>query len=494
MHKLLFSAMAAIVAVPLSAYDYSRPFNATVQRPARVQAPRQLTYAKAVTAKRKDAGRVPAWPPFARFPESDDFAMVTLHAEDSAWMYDSTGAVKNAAASVVGEDPVTIGDVSFLARLFYNDGASNAALATSSAESSLWTNHYLAQLAHKELAFDARTRAAFLDIYYSRVFFRDISALSVHLPLVLRSNKCEMMHQFTPEENEMLYDLAGAPIGDDDPNNFFAKYPAGMSDFFNELLKHKNFSTRSDNMRIGIGDIALRLNILCESDHWDFGILGVGVIMPTAKTPDKQFMWPAWQGNGGYWELGVHGGLSWREWRMFNPYFFADARLRFLASIESRVSEIITGSAIETDDDYLLPLDLPLVERQYHFVTSTVTNESIIPALAHDIRQLDLRKGHQLTMRIGNVMDDVFFDQAFFDVYYEFMFKLEDSLGFRYDLPRHDAAAVLHHTDQLSHLFGFTYVFQHSRGIRLEAGASHRFAGSNILRTSEFHSSIQFNF
>ncbi|MFC1854459.1 hypothetical protein ACFLY6_01160 [Candidatus Dependentiae bacterium] len=222
---------------------------------------------------------------------------------------------------------------------------------------------------------------------------------------------------------------------------------------------------------------------------WCFGVVGIGVSMPTSSAPDRRYVWPAELGDEGFWSARAHFGCYWRYWRLFNPHIFVSGQFRFATPVDRRVSEIIYGR-----DDMSVPRDLPFVDSEATFTEQCTENESNIPAFAQGVHRIEYRKGQQINIRAGNIMDKIFLHDAYLDIFYEFMGKFEDKLGFTYEEAVLDGAKLMRWTDQVAHRVGITYAYQHSDLMRLEVGASHVFAGQNVLRTFDVKAGMQFNF
>jgi hypothetical protein len=447
----------------------------------------KLSSSKKTSSLNYQAERLPSWPGFARFPEKEDFLFGTLNAEFASWAYNSTGGIIDASSVVVGEDKIVVSDILLLSRLFKNKSVKDNTNAINADD--LEEFHYLSKhLRDIDPTFDANSKNLELNLNYSRVFFKDICSLTLELPLLLRVNKIKMNRVFTPEESQALVTNAATDSALS-WRDFLGKYPAGFSQFFDDLLVKKGMIADPQNVKVGLGDVAVCLNRRIESDHFEFGLVGCGVTMPTSRTPDKQYLWPSRLGNGGFWELRAHAGLYFRQWRLTNPYVFIDGRYRFLTSLDRRVSETIYGTTGKN-----LSLEQPFVDAVYEFVKDAEELESKIHALAQDIKRVEIRKGAQLKIRLGNVVDDAFLKNAHLDFYYEFMLKIEDALGFQHDKSAHDFQALMKNTDQNSHTAGCTYVYDYNPDRRLEVGSSFRFYGKNVLRVFELHGALQFDF
>lgn len=467
--------------------ENDRAFNVQVHKPKVIQT---VKHAPLEIIK-----KLPGWPAYGRFPSSDDKVHGDLSLSWASWFYTSDSSIQDATSARMGDEGVKLKDILILSRLMVDDqltlaggssqeGWVNAAGgAVGGVAQGSFSTHYLYKLANYVMPFDGWSRKITLNLNYARMVFDQSYALSLNLPVVFGVNKAEMTRELT--RSEALDDLASSAGG----TVFFERYPDGLSDFYREILDEKEFDRDPRNFALGVGDLSVVLNKRLESDHFDFGIVGVGVTAPTAREADRRYVWPVEMGNGGFWEAQAHLGFYTRYWRLFNPHVFVDGRFRLLMGVDRRVSQVALHN---TNDE--LSRAFPLVDDAYVLTQNIAKNESNIPALAQQVNRIAFRKGPQVTVRVGSVADDIFLTGASLDIFYELMVKGEDRAGFNYADDSYDALSVMKNTAQNSHKLGFVYAYQYDDKIRLEAGFGHHFAGQSVLRDFEASAAMQFNF
>ncbi|MFC1854844.1 hypothetical protein ACFLY6_03200, partial [Candidatus Dependentiae bacterium] len=226
------------------------------------------------------ARRMPVWPTFGRFPENEDLTTGELSFEWASWCFTSTGDVQDASGLVVGEDGCSIGDLVLLAKLFEGGKIESGAGSSAAAGGGEWrtvggssgqvrktrsdiesdasrtltfpptgtavTTHYLSKISPKKLSFDAISKELSLNLSYSRSFYQQLCCVTFEIPIKLLVTKIDMTRVFGPEENDVMRNAQG--------DDFFDLYPAGLPDFYEDMLYRKNMIKDPQNVRLGLGD------------------------------------------------------------------------------------------------------------------------------------------------------------------------------------------------------------------------------------------------
>lgn len=476
----------------------------------------------------------PTFPGYARLISKSGYFHAQLNFDYASWIYDDKNKVVDLSKAVVGYDPVTIQNfllISRLARMSSEKNSSGAwvakgtdnkylvgdvALSNVSSDLEFKTfnsnanlqqnldtiqnlkiqNHYLNRIADKQIEFKADTRTLNLLLNFSQTLSRNY-AINLEVPIVFKSNKIEMISEFTTAE---LDEIASSDVSKENQNGlFFTRYPSGLKDFYRDILEKKGLTPRMRHNQLGIGDISLFVNKKIHAPEIvTTGIVGLGLTFPSGTKTDNTYLWPSTLGNGGFWEVRGHGGLFWRNSGFFNPHAFAEFRLRLGSSVERRIARFIDRKKTRTrDSDGLKAGDLPLGSGFVFNVEAAdwKESESKVPALASGpLRTIDLNRGLALKLKVGNLFKGIGFANAYLDVYYQAELEQEDSIGFRQINPDYDIERLIKNTERHSHTFGAVYCYKFDESWSFELGVNHVFTGRNAQRTLQVSGGALYNF
>lgn len=476
----------------------------------------------------------PTFPGYARLISKTGYFHAQLNFEAASWIYDDKNKIVDLSKAVVGYEPVTIQNILLISRLARMSSEKNSsgawvakgadskylvgdvALSNVSSDLEFKTfntnanlqqnldavqnlkvqNHYLNRVADKQIEFKADTTALSMLLNFSHTLSRNY-AIGLEVPIVFRSNKIEMISEFTTAE---LDEIASSDVSKENQNGlFFTRYPSGLKDFYRDILEKKGLTPRQRHNQLGIGDISLFVNKKIHAPEIvTTGIVGLGLTFPSGTKTDNSYLWPSTLGNGGFWEVRGHGGLFWRSSGFFNPHAFAEVRLRLGSTVERRISRIIDRKKTRTrDSDGLKAGDLPLGSGFVFNVEAADWKEaeSRVPALASGpLRLVDLNRGLAAKLRVGNLFKGIGFANAYLDVYYQAELEQEDSIGFRQINPDYDVEKLTRNTERHRHTFGAIYCYKVDDNWSLELGVSHVFTGKNADRTLQISGGALYNF
>ncbi len=499
----------------------------------------------------------PTFPAYARlFPEFGGYSHLGLDFQTAGWMYDDRGKVVELVKMIVGYHPVTVQDVLLISRLARNssyldgnkwrryfdgrgansndvdqnegniDATRNYLLLSTSfddilfdlemtssegvlidkikekiksSENMLINNHYLNRIADKKLEFkaDLKRLNLHLNVFHT---VNENFAVGIQVPVIFGSNKFEMISEFTQAELEELRDesVVQASLN----GTFFSKYPAGLRDFYDALLREKGFDDRSFRKRhniISVGDISGFVNRkIASPELCTSGVVGLGITAPSGSRTDTGRIWPVIPGNGGFWEVRGHMSLFWRETGFFNPHLFAEFIFRIGGVVQRRISRIVDRSQTKTrDKEGMKARDLPLGDGFIYNpeARSFKEVESKIPALAQGpVRKVNVNRGAQGRIRVGNLFKGFGSDFAYLDVFYEVLVEQEDSVSFRQEDPGLDVETAMRNTGKLVHTIGASWVYRMYDHWNLELNVNHVFFGKNTPRIFQVGLAVQYVF
>jgi hypothetical protein len=478
----------------------------------------------------------PAFPGYARLIGKDGLLHTELEFQNSSWCFDDRGKVVDLSKLIVGYKPVKIQDLVLISRLARlsstkngpnwarNPSGSNIFLVgdtsisnvasdlelqafNSSATNTLTQvlsniqnlqiqDHYLNRLADKQLEFAANSQTLALTVNLSKVLDK-IFSVGIEVPILFQSNKISMLSTLT---NLELDELSSAQVkAQNQTGDFFVRYPNGLFDFYRDLLAKKGFIDKERHNLLGIGDVSLFVNRKINAPEFvTAGMVGLGITAPSGVKTDMRYLYPSVLGNGGFWEVRAHTSLFWRSSGFFNPHLFAEFRFRVGSSVDRRISRVIDRKQTRVrDEDGLKAGDLPMGSG---FVYNPEAidfkqDESLVPAFAQEpLRSVDINRGVQAKVRVGNLFNGVLFDQAYLDAFYEAEFEQEDNVGFRQINPEYDVDRVMLNTRRQAHSVGAVYCYRLNDDWLLEGKFSHIGIGKNSKRAFKFGFSAQYNF
>ncbi len=477
----------------------------------------------------------PNFPGYARLMSKNGYFHAQLTFDSASWAYNDKNKVVDLSQAIVGYAPVKIQDVLLISRLARMSSEKSSAgawisrgtgyqylvgdVALSNVSSDIeWKafnatntsltdsleaskslklyNHYLNRIADKQLEFKAETRGLNLLLNFSHALSRNY-AVGLQVPIVFRSNKIELISEFTTSE---LEEIASSDVSKENQSGlFFTRYPSGLKDFFRDVLEKKGLTPRQRHNQLGIGDISLFVNkkINCP-EIVTAGVVGLGITFPSGVKTDNSYLWPSQLGNGGFWELRAHSSLFWRNSGFCNPHLFSEIRFKLGSSVERRISRIVDRKKARTrDTDGLKAGDLPLGSGFVFNVEAEdwKETESKVPALADaPMRTVDLNPGLNLKFRAGNLFNGIALAKGYLDVYYQAEFDFEDSIGFRQINPDFDTESLTANTERHSHTIGATYAYKFDDNWSFELGISHVFTGKNTQRSLQITGGALYNF
>lgn len=355
---------------------------------------------------------------------------------------------------------------------------------------------FLAFLANKEFEFKSKMRQPVFIFNYQAALFDNQVSVGIEVPIMVRMHEICMVSDLSIVDKQVLAtDIDSLAIKGKLQDHMFAEYPGGFLDFYNHMLMEKEMITDPKNVRFGIGDVTFIMNRRMESPYWNQGLIGMGLTLPTATPPDRRHVWPAELGNGGFWEARLHSALYWQYSRILNLHALGCFRFRFSNSVDRRVARFISfdsKTGIASKQAKTLPLGGLLIFQNNSFVDIP---ESNVAALASGPLQfVEYRKGFEISTRVGNIFDQVVFNCAYLDLFYDFSFKFADALAYRYNDGQYDVDKVIDNSESWRHMLGLTYVYRWNDKTNLEARANYVFAGKKVLRECHLSLGLQIRF
>jgi hypothetical protein len=323
------------------------------------------------------------------------------------------------------------------------------------------------------------------------------TTLGIEVPICYKTQEANMIAFLKSEENLVLnressFGSTASRLDD----AFFREYPGGLKNFYDELLRQKDINSNPKATKFGLGDITFSLNRRMENkENWTLGLLGLAVTIPSETAASQKFVWPVHLGNGGFWSAKLNGALYWKKSNLFNPHLLSQFTFFFPGSVERRVSRLISYNKESRESNFNCP-DLPLgQELDYNLKTFINEPESTISAFAAAPTQfIEYRPGPTISLRLGNIFDQLILEDGYLDLYSDILFKFADSSAKKTDTGLLDLDLLTQRTENWSIKIGAAYVYQWKDFINFEIKASTVVAGRSVLREANISISSQYRF
>lgn len=459
----------------------------------------------------------PAWPMAAQFYENKHMLRVEASYQYATDSYDSTGRSSNTDITALefGEGSISVKDVLLVSKLaelgkvIHDEDtcAHDASLQPVASE------QYLKYLANEVLAFNGREEQYALKFDFSRYVFRNNIAIGFELPVAYKKHHLDLDMNLSDDAKVLTngaYGIAKDNINGNQPNLFLRRYGVDPVRFMNDALNSKGFKEIGGSAT-GLGDMAAYINAQIDSVLFDKMILGIRGQFPTAKKALQNRVWSPELGNGGFTEIAGYASVLMSYKKYANPHIMLQGNFNLKAHVDRRVPKRITyagdtkdiwGSAAIVSSSFptLTFADrVKFADSDGNIVAAKKESvpfddyDTAVKGLADNVVRVQITKGPEFKMRLGNMIERFIFVKSFLDIFYDFRAKAQDDItGLQTDVYNTDI--LREHTQQLEHRLGFDYSYQFDLGSRLRLGMRYTFAGMNVPKTLDIIGSVDYSF
>lgn len=416
-----------------------------------------------------DVYKSPAWPIQALFYEDKDLFNVSAYYQYATDCYDSnrSGSKSDITKLAFGEDKITFDEILLASKLV--------------TAGKLGDNGELAEiqrLADRELSFRGREESYGLNFEFSRYIFNEAIACGVEVPVLYRRHRLKV----------------AIPIPDNGTINNDHDYRD--SKFLLDRILLAKGITELGGSAAGLGDIAFFINGQFNSIWWDKLVVGIRFQFPTGKEASQNKLWAPDLGNGGFTEIQPFMSIIASHSRCFNPHMLSQVSFTLPAHVDRRVPQrrvhaanTQVGNPVNAPGDDIMAMGDRVVFNAEAFDEFDTT----IKGFGDKVSTVKMRKGVDIKIRLGNIIECFMCERSFLDIFYDFRAKAKDRVsGISADF--FNVEILRKHTNQLEHRIGFDYSYQPSLCTRLRLGMRYVFAGRNVPKTFEAVGSYNYAF
>lgn len=456
----------------------------------------------------------PAWPMAAQFYENKHMLRVEASYQYATDSYDSTGRSSNTDITALefGEGPIRVKDVLLVSKLAELGKVIHAenTCALNDQSQPVASEQYLKYLTNEVLAFNGREEQYALKFDFSRYVFRNNIAIGFELPVAYKKHHLDLDMNLSDDAKALTdgaYGLANDENAGVQPNLFLRRYGADPVRFMMDALHTKGFKEIGGSAT-GLGDIAAYINAQIDSVLFDKMVLGIRGQFPTAKKALQNRVWSPELGNGGFTEIAGYASVLMSYKKYANPHIMLQGNFNLKAHVDRRVPKRITyAGGSENTDAYVNSQfeDLTFADRvkfadsagdivsKDHPAVPFNDYDTAVKGLADNVVRVQITKGPEFKMRLGNMIERFIFVKSFLDIFYDFRAKAQDDItGLQADI--YNTGILREHTQQLEHRLGFDYSYQFDLGSRLRLGMRYTFAGMNVPKTLDIIGSVDYSF
>lgn len=477
---------------------------------------------------------LPHWPAYTLFFNEGDLINATFNFDTASQAYSGHGGTEDLSKLVFGEPNITIKDILLASKLastgklIGNDPMLIAAGALTDVQVTNSINrtkaaHYLAFLADQEVIFDASLQHYGVSLDYERAYRNGDVVVGFHIPFKMRHQRLRLINGLTPQNARGVQNVARGQNADGSPfptdvgpgvgdlalatqlqnaqELQFLKLFGTFENFVSQILARKGISLNKDETVLGMSDVMGYVNVDFPTRYAERFMVGMSLLMPTARERDTGKLWENDLGNGGFIELSAYTSLLWQRNRWFNPHVHAKVTYGFGANVNRRVPKIneYKTTPLTTFNDIALgsgalPIrSLIILGESLNFVPTVAAGggpdpsfkaqDSTVRNFSDGAQKVKINPGPQFYCRLGNTFDAVFSNKAFFDVFYDLRIKGKDYVARRLTDDRAQPSLLSQNTFSIAHTLGAHYSYQFSANYRAGAGLSYIIAGRNIPKT-----------
>ncbi len=336
----------------------------------------------------------------------------------------------------------------------------------------------------------------------TRYILPDRLSIGVHLPVMYVKHGLDFTIDTADTFAKASAAGGGVNVGAYGPatglaNLFLRRYGADPVRFVKDVLLQKGFRELGGSAT-GLGDLSLFLAGQIDAPEVERVIVGARVQIPTGKKATQSKLWAPDLGNGGFTELSMYAATCFQYNRWLNPHVMASLGASAPAHVNRRVPRYFsvtnTTGAAQQLNVLLRDQPLAMAERVQVNDANTVSGwDTAVNGFGDTISSVKVTRGVEVKLRLGNVFQDVFAKRGTADVYYDMRAKTKDSVsGLSRELYNLDA--MRKNTNQTEHRIGLEYSYQPNHETRLRTGVVYTFAGTNVAKTLEWNTTINYSF
>lgn len=437
----------------------------------------------------------PEWPFFGRIFKTLSYGKVDFQVAFSDEGFSPLGYVGNSAVYWFKKNPLQLRDISSLARLieanqimYVRDRiAGNYARETKDFAYLSTQEHFLRYLAPHDLEFKASTQKQKLMIRGARSCWDDACFVGFEIGLVRCAQDVEMVTALTAAEAITLSGKQDNVQATD--SRLFKVYPDGLISIFNELLAQKSFGIERNDTAFLMGDSKIFVNVPLKIDAFQVGSVSAYVMIPAPQQHNNKKLIQAYVGDQ-YAGLGVgvSVGFSWHVTSLVNPHCFSVAQYSFPRVISRRVPRTVERFVsadpipVITGPDVVLNLPLGASTIDYRSYAAFSVPDSAIIDFADQVISMNMRRGPEVSVQLGNVFQDILFKGLQFDASYTFKFKANDATGATNSDAGYDRELAVANSFSMSHVLSLVASYEHTETVGFTAGFDYTFAGRRCLK------------
>lgn len=410
---------------------------------------------------RKHLYKVPAWPMHARFFEEKDKVDVTVRYQRATSSYSSSGNTQDISKLVFGEPPMYVRDVLLASKLVEAGTIKDYSGGTATSP-----NNYLAGVAGQKLCWDGSTDDVQVTFGYVRHFKNKDISLGVELPFVYRRHCLKL----TTTVNQKA----------ETSTTFKSRYSSDFKTFVKDILAHKDSALTESDSEKGIGDLSAFINLELNSKHCERAVIGLKALLPTAKERNVHKLWDPELGNGGFAELTAFGSILFGKNAHFNPHGLLQATYCFAADVNRRIPSYRVFDGVGQELGHILAMG------EYVRGNGAFSNvDTTFRRFATETERIRIRKGAEVSLRVGNMFEGFLCRRGFADIYYDVRAKGKDHINKKNLADSFVPTILTNNTFEVEQRLGFTWSYQFDKDVRAMLGALYSVAGRNVPKTFE---------
>lgn len=443
----------------------------------------------------RESKAIPEWPYYGRLFRTASHGRCELSISSAHDGFSPLGDLGNSAVSWFKINPVQLRTICAFAGLveanqtiYVGDRKSNPVEETPEVSYISTADNYLRFLAGHDLLFDANTQKQQLMFKYARSCWDDSFYLGFELALVRTAQTLDMLSVLTAADAVIFaskYDNtkstdAGKPL---------KVFPDGLKSVFNQLLTDKSFGIDLNDEALMVGDTKFFINIPLRIEAINAASLSLYLSIPSPQQHNNTKVIQAFVGEpySGL-SLGVSTGFSWNSSSLINLHFFSYAQYSVPRIVSRRVPKQLTR-AVSNDPTPIISgsetdTTIPLSGGSIHYRAYAAFSvpDSYINEFADSVRSINIRRGPEVGVQIGNVFENVLVKNLQLDVSYRFKFKANDVLGPSNSDSAYQRDQVVANSFSMSHVISNTFTYEYSDSMSLLAGVNYTIAGRSNLK------------
>ncbi len=447
-----------------------------------------------------------------------DFFSVDVRASWAGSSFTSSGKRCDATHLAFGKSDIRFKDIFQLSRLLadttiFNTPASSDPSFPCSIQQSVTNTKlvndnariYFKGFAHEKLCFNGKVTSQSVSFNYSHRFNCPSITVGVQIPVVCKEHRLHYSFVTPPEvtssiatelEQTSTEVLRQAAI-----NEFQSRY-GGFEGLFNELLSKKDLYLEKRTSSCDVGDVTFFANTDISSCFSDRTVVSLTLLVPSARKKDPFKVWHPDLGNGGFLQMGVGFSSEWQSSFLFNPHLFISAHASCSSTVLRRIPRYRTYTQGVTPDITVVPTPQGAAARAQTLngtcfmlygenislknkpseALSFCEADTTIREWADEIHRIRIRRGAEVTFRLGNMFDLCCSHKFSADVFYNLYLKGKDYLGCDTTACELDRGLITRNSWSVKHTLAGYLSYQPTSCHRFNLGLEYDVAGRNSFQ------------